>query len=193
MEGDPTKKPKPYRDEAGNHGTDGWFELEFSCKPGRQSRAPCVPILVGEPWQYRMDWNIWFLGFGPESPQRVCGREHWLFSFVQRVMGAYASQDVARQGDNVAIAENKRKHQDVALALLDQSCTTDCINYYMRDPKFPKVEEIKVDMYHYWFFNPEKEIEMDDTEQCRPKPGVWDEGDYERKVREKKTNMVRAL
>jgi hypothetical protein len=52
------------RDEIVFEGTDDavvsddtrWREYEFKCKPGNPLRRPCVV----SPWQWRLDWQIWF-------------------------------------------------------------------------------------------------------------------------------------
>jgi hypothetical protein len=38
-----------------------WREYEFPCKPGDPRRRPCIAA----PYQYRLDWQIWFAPFGP--------------------------------------------------------------------------------------------------------------------------------
>ena len=38
-----------------------WREYEFPCKPGDVTRRPCIAA----PYQYRLDWQIWFAPFGP--------------------------------------------------------------------------------------------------------------------------------
>ncbi|EOD31500.1 hypothetical protein EMIHUDRAFT_231911 [Emiliania huxleyi CCMP1516] len=37
--------------------------VEFPCKPGAVTRRPCFCA----PYHYRLDWNIWFLGFKPHQ------------------------------------------------------------------------------------------------------------------------------
>eukprot|EP01066_Platyproteum_vivax_P013151 Platyproteum_vivax@DN5970_c0_g1_i1.p1 len=37
-----------------------WREYEFLCKPGRIDRLPCLI----SPYHYRLDWLMWFAGFG---------------------------------------------------------------------------------------------------------------------------------
>ena len=41
-----------------------WHELDFPCKPGTLTRRPCFCA----PYHYRLDWNIWFIGFKPQRP-----------------------------------------------------------------------------------------------------------------------------
>ena len=41
-----------------------WTELDLPCKPGALDRRPCFAA----PYHYRLDWNIWFIGFKPHRP-----------------------------------------------------------------------------------------------------------------------------
>mmetsp|Transcript_12525 Transcript_12525/g.30245 ORF Transcript_12525/g.30245 Transcript_12525/m.30245 type:complete len:602 (+) Transcript_12525:200-2005(+) len=54
--------------------THEWIELEFPCKPGSLTRRPCFCA----PYHYRLDWNIWFIGFKPHK-RYLHHRESWLF------------------------------------------------------------------------------------------------------------------
>jgi hypothetical protein len=40
--------------------TTTWREYDFPCKPGDVTRRPCIAA----PYQYRLDWQIWFAPFG---------------------------------------------------------------------------------------------------------------------------------
>ena len=93
-----------------------WKEIEFPCKPGDVKRRPCFCA----PYHYRLDWNIWFLGFQPHG-QMLRSRETWLYSLLEKVL---------------------RGEKGRFLKLLDKSAETvifgdDIIKY------------AKVDMYHY--------------------------------------------
>ena len=59
-----------------SHDKRKWYELEFPCKPGRVDRRPCMCA----PYHYRLDWNIWFLGFKPHQ------RETWMWSFLAKIL-----------------------------------------------------------------------------------------------------------
>lgn len=58
-----------------------WVELEFPCKPGKLNRRPCFCA----PYHYRLDWNIWFLGFKPHQAM-LQQRERWLYSLLQHIL-----------------------------------------------------------------------------------------------------------
>ncbi|CAJ1924054.1 unnamed protein product [Cylindrotheca closterium] len=59
----------------------GWIELEFPCKPGNLARRPCFCA----PYHYRLDWNIWFIGFKPHD-RMLYQRESWLFSLISKLL-----------------------------------------------------------------------------------------------------------
>jgi hypothetical protein len=42
-----------------------WHAYEFPCKPGDPERSPCLI----SPYHYRLDWQLWFLAFGPLDEQ----------------------------------------------------------------------------------------------------------------------------
>jgi len=56
-------------------------ELEFPCKPGSVTRRPCFCA----PYHYRVDWNIWFLGFPPHRTM-LANREKWLYALLERLL-----------------------------------------------------------------------------------------------------------
>ena len=58
-----------------------WTELQFPCKPGRVDRRPCFCA----PYHYRLDWNIWFIGFKPHQAM-LQQRERWVFSLIQHIL-----------------------------------------------------------------------------------------------------------
>jgi hypothetical protein len=53
-----------------------WKEYEFPCKPTDPLRRPCLIT----PYHYRLDWQLWFAGFG--SPQR----EPWIVHLVYELL-----------------------------------------------------------------------------------------------------------
>ena len=63
------------------NGTD-WIELELPCKPGKVTRRPCFCA----PYHYRIDWNIWFIGFPPHSAY-LQRREKWLYTLLEKILG----------------------------------------------------------------------------------------------------------
>eukprot|EP00804_Cyclotella_cryptica_P017944 CCRYP_001300-RA/>CCRYP_001300-RA protein AED:0.02 eAED:0.02 QI:0/1/0.5/1/1/1/2/260/680 len=70
-----------------NDGTN-WTELEFPCKPGKIDRRPCFCA----PYHYRLDWNIWFIGFKPHEAM-LQQRERWLYSLLQHILADSAQSD----------------------------------------------------------------------------------------------------
>jgi len=65
-----------------------WTELEFPCKPGKLDRRPCFCA----PYHYRLDWNIWFIGFKPHQAM-LQQRERWLYSLLQRILSDNAQSE----------------------------------------------------------------------------------------------------
>ena len=63
------------------HNGKEWFELEFPCKPGNVQRRPCFCA----PYHYRLDWNIWFIGFKPHQAY-LRQREQWLFTLIHKIL-----------------------------------------------------------------------------------------------------------
>ena len=60
---------------------DVWTEIELPCKPGNTTRRPCFCA----PYHYRLDWNIWFIGFKPHV-YMLEHREDWLFNLVRQML-----------------------------------------------------------------------------------------------------------
>lgn len=109
-----------------------WMELEFPCKPGTLTRRPCFCA----PYHYRVDWNIWFIGFKPHM-QMLRGREHWLFALLSKLLEKNAT---------------KRPW----LELLDASSANLLRRNYEEKNMTPSY--VKVDMYHYKMAKPLWEI-----------------------------------
>ncbi|HEY2406193.1 MAG TPA: lipase maturation factor family protein [Polyangiaceae bacterium] len=53
-----------------------WLELELPCKPGDPERRPCVVA----PYQYKLDWQLWFAAF--ERPEQ----QPWLIHLVYKLL-----------------------------------------------------------------------------------------------------------
>lgn len=53
-----------------------WVDFELPCKPGDPARAPCVVA----PYQYKLDWQMWFAAFGSAS------EEPWLMHLVEKLL-----------------------------------------------------------------------------------------------------------
>ena len=70
-----------------NDGRD-WDELQLPCKPGDVKRRPCFCA----PYHYRLDWNIWFIGFKPHQSM-LQRRESWMFELIQKMLVDGASDD----------------------------------------------------------------------------------------------------
>lgn len=105
-------------------GTD-WTELEFPCKPGNVYWRPCFCA----PYHYRLDWNIWFLGFKPHKAM-LNQREQWLYQLVAKLLQEELDQ-------------TKRPWLD----LLDSSTSTYLRKTYYDKGQAPRYA--KVDMYRY--------------------------------------------
>lgn len=53
-----------------------WLPFELPCKPGDPQRRPCVVA----PYQYKLDWQLWFAAFGSASQQP------WLLHLVDKLL-----------------------------------------------------------------------------------------------------------
>ena len=111
-----------------------WTELEFPCKPGNVKRRPCFCA----PYHYRLDWNIWFIGFKPHQSM-LHGRERWMFELLRKVVLMSSSDD-----ENQSLPEHEDKRP--WLALLDPSSAD-----WLRSNT---VKYAKVDMYRYRMADP---------------------------------------
>lgn len=118
--------------------TDGntWNELEFPCKPGSLTRRPCFCA----PYHYRLDWNIWFLGFPPHTPY-LQNRETWLYSLLEKVLDPSIQADDT--DTNTDSSNNNGNEHRPWLNLLDASSAQ-----YLKEEK-EVLRFAKVDMYHY--------------------------------------------
>ena len=79
------------------HGKIIWNELEFPCKPGKITRRPCFCA----PYHYRLDWNIWFLGFPPHT-RMLEYREQWLYRLVEKLLDPRPFGDRVKEDHVVA-------------------------------------------------------------------------------------------
>ena len=113
-----------------------WTELEFPCKPGNVKRRPCFCA----PYHYRLDWNIWFIGFKPHQSM-LNGRERWVYELLRKIllMSSSSSED-----ENQSLPEHDDKQP--WLALLDPSSAD-----WLRSNT---VKYAKVDMYRYKMADP---------------------------------------
>jgi energy-coupling factor transporter transmembrane protein EcfT len=102
-------------------------EIEFPCKPGDVYRRPCFCA----PYHYRLDWNIWFIGFKPHR-HYLQSRETWLFILLRKLL----------EPD-----ENGTRQKRPWLNLLDQKTARELERTYYDMGKAPKY--VKVDMYRY--------------------------------------------
>lgn len=108
--------------------TSTWTELEFPCKPGSPTRRPCFCA----PYHYRLDWNIWFIGFKPHKSY-LRERESWLYDLLFRLL----------QPSDHATGITPRPW----LALLDARTAMHLETKYYNNGNSPRYA--KVDMYHY--------------------------------------------
>jgi Lipase maturation factor len=53
-----------------------WEPFELPCKPGDPARRPCFVA----PYQYKLDWQLWFAAFGSASEQP------WLLHLVEKLL-----------------------------------------------------------------------------------------------------------
>merc|ERR1719354_1551957 len=102
-----------------SHDGEEWMEFEFPAKPGKLDRRPCFCA----PYHYRLDWNIWFVGFPDHYGSHkhwLERREKWIWNFVYKLL----------------------KKDEEVLKLLDRASVERI--YKNGTPKY-----IKCDMYHY--------------------------------------------
>jgi Lipase maturation factor len=59
-----------------------WVEYELPCMPGDPRRRPCVV----SPMQYRLDWQMWFVGNGAARGESI-EDEPWLIHLVWQLLG----------------------------------------------------------------------------------------------------------
>ena len=59
-----------------------WLPYEFKCKPGDPERRPCIIA----PYQYRIDWQIWFAAMS--TPERYPWTLHLLWKLLHNDRGA---------------------------------------------------------------------------------------------------------
>jgi len=102
-----------------------WVEVEFPCKPGNVRRRPCFCA----PYHYRLDWNIWFLGFKPHL-EMLRYREDWLYGLLAKIVQPLT-----------------QSHRRPWLALLDRTTADYLWSEYYAKGLAPK--SIRVDMYRY--------------------------------------------
>jgi hypothetical protein len=102
-----------------------WRELELPCKPGNVTRRPCFCA----PYHYRLDWNIWFLGFKPHRAY-LKNRESWLYNLLAKILDAETSVE-----------------ERPWLQLLDRTSSEFLIESYQSNESRPVLA--KVDMYEY--------------------------------------------
>ena len=112
-----------------------WIELELPCKPGKVDRRPCFCA----PYHYRMDWNIWFLGFPPHSTY-LQRRETWMFALLVKLL------QQEQEGHDDPLNDNDNQVQRPWLHLLDASSRELLVKKY-QNGQGPVVA--KVDMYRY--------------------------------------------
>jgi hypothetical protein len=74
-------------DAAANAETQ-WREYELPCKPGDVHRRPCVT----SPYHRRLDWQMWFAGFGsPRNQPWIVHLTYKLLKGERGVMGLFAN------------------------------------------------------------------------------------------------------
>ena len=106
-----------------------WTEIDLPCKPGNVKRRPCFCA----PYHYRLDWNIWFIGFKPHQSM-LQRRERWMYDLIHKMLVS----------DENATTNNTETRP--WLALLDPSS----VRYLQQNP----IKFAKVDMYRYRMSGP---------------------------------------
>jgi len=81
-------KPTKRTDSQSQQDQLEWIEIEFPCKPGSLDRRPCFCA----PYHYRLDWNIWFIGFKPHS-HYLNRRESWLYHLLAKILSEDSTDD----------------------------------------------------------------------------------------------------
>ena len=114
-------------DDSGHAGSNTWYEIDLPCKPGKLTRRPCFCA----PYHYRLDWNIWFIGFKPHRAY-LYQREQWLFTLIEKMLKP----------------ESKGAYRPW-LELLDGSASKYFLPHSKRNPK-----AVKVEMFHYMMRKP---------------------------------------
>ena len=127
-----------------------WRELDFPCKPGNVKRRPCFCA----PYHYRLDWNIWFIGFKPHE-RMLRSRETWLFGLLSKILSG-------RRGKWVN--------------LLDKSAESVLFADGEKDEALFSVKYAKVDMYRYQMAAPLWEIVI---KMITRRDFVWWERSYD--------------
>ncbi len=122
-----------------------WTEIEFPCKPGSLDRRPCFCA----PYHYRLDWNIWFIGFKPHS-NYLNRRETWLYHLLEKILDKKDQND--DEGKELSAVVNwwARPNQQRLrpwLDLLDHSSRE--MLEQRGSPMY-----VKVDMYRYEMADP---------------------------------------
>jgi hypothetical protein len=112
----------------GDGNMDDWMELDFPCKPGRVTRRPCFCA----PYHYRLDWNIWFIGFPPHGTY-LQRREKWVYTLLEKIL--------AGNDDDDEVSSRPW------LALLDSTSAAMLKEGYEQNHASPRYA--KVDMYRY--------------------------------------------
>ena len=104
-----------------------------------QARRPVPLAVLCAPHHYRLDWNIWFLGFKPHG-QMLRQREGWLIPFVAKVLRADAALALFAAGaaDGPAFrssADGKARaptYAKVGIPLRDGGAARDCAGVLAR-------------------------------------------------------------
>ncbi|CAB9498897.1 Lipase maturation factor 1 [Seminavis robusta] len=110
-----------------------WHELEFPCKPGRVTRPPCFCA----PYHYRLDWNIWFLGFPPHASM-LQNRERWMYRLLEKLLEPSSTKSLSSR-------KNDRLNQPAWWNLLDSTS----VEFLRNQQSQSSLRYAKVDMYHY--------------------------------------------
>ena len=95
------------RDAIPNRSAD-WKEYELPCMPGDPRRRPCLV----SPYQYRLDWQMWFVGNAAARGEGV-GASPWLVHLVWQLLSGERSPRRLLERDPFADAPPKWIRADI--------------------------------------------------------------------------------
>jgi hypothetical protein len=109
-----------------------WIELEFPCKPGNINRRPCFCA----PYHYRIDWNIWFIGFKPHE-YYLRNRERWLYNLLYKLLDTTTNDSSSKPWLDVfdpTTAKMLREKYDSSTSNKQWYAKVDMYHYRMTEP-----------------------------------------------------------
>eukprot|EP01083_Nonionella_stella_P221309 790800_1 len=95
-----------------------WLEYVFKCQPGPLNRAPCLI----SPYHYRLDWQLWFMGFPPHN--LGSSRHSWIVHFVAKLLS----------GDDQILALTDTRNSDIFSAGPPRYVKGELYRYHFTSP-----------------------------------------------------------